>query len=151
MTVSHTWTSMYIKCPTMFYHLFWIIITVITKHMLRTWVKWEKLRSVFWTYFQKTLIKMAHGNFGEKKWWQIWNLINYLKFLKKIRSNVNNKKWSIGLNRCWWRMLETKCVGDTFEMLAAVLAVFVTNILYHLTWASGINNQKISPVSKLYH
>ena len=23
----------------------------------------------------------------------------------------------LGLHRCWWRMLETKCVGDKFEML----------------------------------
>ena len=60
MTVSHTWTSMYIKCRTMFYHLFWIIITVITKHMLRTWVKWEKNYEVFsWTLF----FEMTHQNF----------------------------------------------------------------------------------------
>ena len=30
-------------------------------------------------------------------------------------------------------MLETKCVGDNIEMLATILAVFVTNILYLLT------------------
>ena len=26
-------------------------------------------------------------------------------------------KMSACLNRCWWRMLETKCVGDKFEIL----------------------------------
>ena len=36
-------------------------------------------------------------------------------------------------------MLETKCVGDNFEMLVTVLTVFVTNILYFLTLASGTN------------
>ena len=53
----------------------------------------------------------------------------------------------------WATSMLVTDVGDEmcWEMLAAVLAVFVTNILYHLTWASGINNQKISPVSKLYH
>ena len=50
------------------------------------------------------------------------------------------KDWSrdplirtLGLHRSWWRMLETKCVDDNFEMLVTVLAVFVTNILCPLT------------------
>jgi len=33
-------------------------------------------------------------------------------------------------HRCWWRMLETKCVGDNLEMLVTVLAIFVSNILF---------------------
>ena len=36
----------------------------------------------------------------------------------------------------------TECVGDKFEMLATVLAIFVTDILYLL--ASGNNIQKTS-------
>ena len=48
----------------------------------------------------------------------------------------------IRAHRCWWRMLETKCVGDNFEILVTVLAVFVTNILNLLTLASGTNIQK---------
>ena len=55
------------------------------------------------------------------------------------------------LHRCWWRMLETKCVGDNFEILVTALAVFVTNILYHSTLASGTNVQKMSPISKFCH
>ena len=39
-------------------------------------------------------------------------------------------------------------VGDNFEMLVTVLTVFVTNILYLLTLASGNNIQKFSPISK---
>ena len=46
--------------------------------------------------------------------------------------NMLNLKMIIRLHRCWWRMLETKYVGDNFEMLVTVLAVFVTNILYIL-------------------
>ena len=38
------------------------------------------------------------------------------------------------------RMLETKCVGDNFEMLVSVFAVFVTNILYLIALALGTNN-----------
>ena len=38
----------------------------------------------------------------------------------------------LGLHRCWLRILETKYVGDNFEMLVTVFAVlvtvFVTNI-----------------------
>ena len=37
------------------------------------------------------------------------------------------------LNRCWRRMLETKCVGDNFKMLVTVFAIFVTNIHYLFT------------------
>ena len=33
------------------------------------------------------------------------------------------------LHRRWWRMLETKYVGDNFKMLVSVLAILVTNIL----------------------
>ena len=44
-------------------------------------------------------------------------------------------------------MLETKCVGDNFKMLVTVLAILVTNILYLLALASGINIQKMSPRS----
>ena len=40
-------------------------------------------------------------------------------------------------------MLETKCVGENFEMLVTVLAIFVTNILYLLTLESGANIEKI--------
>jgi len=41
-------------------------------------------------------------------------------------------------------MLETKYVGDNFEMLVTVFADFVTNILYLSALASGTNIQKIS-------
>ena len=34
-------------------------------------------------------------------------------------------------------MLETKCVGDNFEMWVTVLTVFVTYIVYLLTIVSG--------------
>ena len=34
---------------------------------------------------------------------------------------------NFGLHRCWWRMLETKCIGDNFEMLVTVLAIFENN------------------------
>ena len=40
--------------------------------------------------------------------------------------------------------METKCVGDNFEMLVMVLAVFVTNILNLSTLASGTNNVQYS-------
>ena len=48
-------------------------------------------------------------------------------------------------------MLETKCVGDNFQMLVTVWALFVAKILYLLTLASSINIQKMSPISKFSH
>ena len=38
-------------------------------------------------------------------------------------------------------MLESKCVGDNFEMLVTILSGFVTNILCLSTLASGTNIQ----------
>ena len=52
------------------------------------------------------------------------------------------------LHRFGWRMLESKCVGDNFDMLVTVLAVFVTNIAYLSQLPSGTNIQKMSPISK---
>ena len=56
-----------------------------------------------------------------------------------------------GLHRCWWRMLETKCVGDNLEMLVTVSGAFVTNILYLLAYASGTNIEVLSLTSKNCH
>ena len=39
---------------------------------------------------------------------------------------------NFGLHRCWWRMLETKCVGDKFEML-------VTDLIH---WKKHQHNEK---------
>ena len=58
------------------------------------------------------------------------------------------------LHRCWWRMLEEKYVGDKFEMLVTVFAVFDTNILYLLTLASSSPTRaadSLSPISKFCH
>ena len=69
---------------------------------------------------------------------------------KKLNIFVIFEIWD-GLHRFWWRMLETKYVGDNFEMLVTVLADFDTNIFYILPVASGINIQKKSPISKFCH
>ena len=63
-----------------------------------------------------------------------------------VGSNISGLNHIISgrLHRCWWRMLETKCVGDNFKMLVMIL---VTNILYLLKWASGTIIQKMSPRS----
>ena len=55
------------------------------------------------------------------------------------------------LHRCWWRMLETKCVGDSFEMLMTVLAILVIYILYLSTLAPDNNITKMSPISRFCH
>ena len=40
-------------------------------------------------------------------------------FLVLIKLNNN----ILGLHRCWWRMLKTKCVNDNYKMLVTVLAI----------------------------
>ena len=55
------------------------------------------------------------------------------EFQEFVKTVSFHKKCNFWLHRCWRRMLEKKCVGDNFEMLVTVLAVFVTNILYLLT------------------
>ena len=42
----------------------------------------------------------------------------YLR-ITKVHSSRCRKKKLISPDRCWWRMLKTKCVDDKFEMLTA--------------------------------
>ena len=79
---------------------------------------------------------------GLSAFWKMlfrWSFISYMRWRKNDESY-----W---LHRCWWRMLETKCVGDNLMMLVTVLAISVTKILYLLTLAAGTNIQKMSPRS----
>ena len=43
------------------------------------------------------------------------------------------------------RMLETKCVGDNYNIWVKFQAIFVANIDDIFTYASGTNIQKMSP------
>ena len=62
------------------------------------------------------------------------------RLVSNFSTKINNFRW---LHRSWRRMLKTKCVGDNYEMLMTVLAVFATDILYFSTLASGTNIQKL--------
>ena len=46
---------------------------------------------------------------------------------------IKNDVDTIWLHRCWWRMLETKCIRDTYKMLMTVLTILVTKIHYLFT------------------
>ena len=48
--------------------------------------------------------------------------------------HVDDQHWwhrccSFRLSQCWWRMLETKCIDDQFDISITDLASFVTNIV----------------------
>ena len=86
----------------------------------------------FLTYSSWTEIFVTWSSFGR---------------FKNLESEVA-KKLFLWLHRCWWRMLETKYVGDNYKMLVTVLAILVTNIHYLFTLASGTNIQKMSSTSK---
>ena len=60
-----------------------------------------------------------------------------------FKSHLFLSTGNLGLHRGWRRMLETKYVGDNFEMLVTVLPDFVTNILYLLALAVT-NTRKLS-------
>ena len=69
-------------------------------------------------------------------------MLNLLRFVRLHRCGIR-------------RMFETKCVrdmmSDIYKMLVTVLAIFVTNIHYSFTVASGNNIQKMSPTSNFSH
>ena len=48
-------------------------------------------------------------------------------------------------------MLETKCVGDNYEMLVTVLVILVTNIHYRFIKALDSNIKQISPLLSHQH
>ena len=52
--------------------------------------------------------------------------------------------YTISPHRCWWGMLEMKCVGNNYQMLVTVLAILVTNIRLLYSYK---NIQKMSPTS----
>ena len=92
----------------------------------------------------------------ENKNWKSW----YFKIHNSQWHDTNTTEYRFpilgtgsfqGWHRCWWRMLETKCVDGNFEKLVKVLNVSVTNILNLWTLESGINIQKFSPISKFCH
>ena len=79
-------------------------------------------------------------------------------FTSSSTSSSNDFYWlskmsafEIRLHRCWWWILETKCVGDNNTMLVPVLTISVTNIHYLFTQASGTNISKMSPTSNFSH
>ena len=52
------------------------------------------------------------------------------KILTKRRTGRTRRtfKRTFGLNRCWWRMLETKCVGIVFPSPTSFIFLHVSNI-----------------------
>ena len=71
--------------------------------------------------------------------------------VSKLLRHSQLRNWSNRLHRCWWRMLETKCVGNNYEMLVTVFAIMVTIIQYLFTLALGTSIKKVSPTSKFCH
>ena len=47
---------------------------------------------------------------------------------------------TLGLHRCWWRIMETKWVDDNLKIMLTALSIMVTNIHYSLKLPLGTNN-----------
>ena len=69
-----------------------------------------------------------------RSWLPEWN---WIRKFQTNRTDIKNTEkllqctivsHRVGLHRCWWRMWETKCVGDNLKMLVTVLAIEVTII-----------------------
>ena len=56
---------------------------------------------------------------------RIWQ--KNVQIIKILNVMVFGPEWRGRLHRCWWRMLETQCVGDNYNMSVTVL---LTNIHY---------------------
>ena len=85
-------------------------------------------------------------------------LFSYLTLPPRFSKNFKNFCKNEGplitgecLRRCWWRIMETKCVDDNYKMLVTVLVILVTNIHYLFTLASGTNIYKSSPTLSHQH
>ena len=63
------------------------------------------------------------GNIGCSKCWLQLFFESHIKQILTLFKLLISRCYHIGFDRCWWRMLKTKCVGDKFKML-----VTVTNI-----------------------
>ena len=124
----------------------------------RNWSNSKKNQRELWFMAQlEWSCKVLYGGFGQTILYSIYITTVWIKITCQIRQHikylnismrcschknrffifVNNSKnlqWSYPrLHRYWLRMLETKCVGDNYEMLVKVLAILVTNIHYLFT------------------
>ena len=52
------------------------------------------------------------------------NITNFppINYVSNSRYQQDRTSEAIRLHRCWWRMLETKCISDNFEMLVTELS-----------------------------
>ena len=94
-----------------------------------------------------------------KKWFSNWCrwptfvltyeiCISKSKFLGKITWNRFFRNLLSRLHRCRWRLMDTKCVGDKFEMLVMALNAFIAPISKLLHWHPKIvTNIHLSPIS----
>ena len=64
----------------------------------------------------KTRIRITRSKIAIFRW-----ILNYSKSISM-------------LYRCWWRMLESKCVGDNYKILVTVFVILGSNIHYFLLW-----------------
>ena len=67
-----------------------------------------KVVSIYIGHENRMLVKPRHQHINR--------VCGFLVLIK-----LNN--YILGLHRCWWRMLETKCVNDNYKMLVTVLAI----------------------------
>ena len=69
--------------------------------------------------FQMAKIERTTNGAATKKTFQDKNTSrNHMSYFSIYQGSTDQNRWR--LHRCWWRMLETKCVGDNMELLATL-------------------------------
>ena len=102
-----------------------------------------------WKYFKVCFSRFDLRTRNVPSFQILRSLESEITAIKSFGDNTKHCKSKIGWqwcqgyidvgDGCWRRMLETKCVGNNFEMLVTVLAVYVISILYLLSQALGTN------------
>ena len=118
-----------------------LVVTVMHYHM-----SWSSHRVTVKTFeFTNRNLALVLQQKYQEEFQQAYKDWIHLHKLQQQLINIREIKLIRGWHRCWWRILERRCVGDNFEMFVTVLTVFVTNILYLSTLACGASIQKLSP------
>ena len=118
--------------------------TIRAYNRINWWITWpesEKVLSPYWGLSKWFLINPL-SSLSSIAVFLSWSFDHTVWFIPlkhdcaEFRINRVNRGRK-GLHRCWWRMLETKFVGESYKMLVTVLAILVTNIHFFLFINSG--------------
>ena len=101
--------------------------------------------NIVWTFTSSEYLDV-----GDRYWWQIWWYSISQKRHQDQKSVTNIKLFFTyfaqeRLHRCWWRMLETDCVGGKFDMSRTDLRWGSSNIF--LATSQKCHHHKVTNIT----